>query len=62
MQIPALRISLGKRWVFRLSHNRLIEKAAQRIAEVLNAGDCSDVKFADYAAEPWLSFKPRMCD
>lgn len=61
-QIAPLRISHGKRWVFRLGHNRLIGKAAQRIAEVLNAGDSRDVQFADYAAERRLSFKPRMCE
>jgi len=60
-EIPALRIGRGKGWVFRLGHNRLIEKAAQRIAQVLNAGDSSDVQFADYAAGQRLSFRPNMC-
>lgn len=61
-QIPGLRIGRGKKLIFRLGHNRLIRKAAQRIAEVLNTGDSPDVHFADYAAEHRLSFKPRMCE
>ena len=60
-QIPPLRIGSRKRWVFRLGHNRLIGKAAQRIAEVLHSGDCSDIQFADYAVEHRLSFKPQKC-
>lgn len=60
-QIPALRISHGKRWIFRLGHNRLIGKAAQRIAEVLNAGDYRDLEFADYAAAHRLNFRPKKC-
>jgi hypothetical protein len=61
-QIPPLRISYEKRWVFRLGHNRLIGKAAQRIAEVVDAGDSRHVQFADYAAEHRLSFKPKVCE
>lgn len=60
-QIPALRIGHGKKWVFRLGHNRLIRKAARRVAEVLNAGDYRDLQFADYAAEHRLRFKPKRC-
>lgn len=61
-QILGLRIGRGKKSIFRLGHNRLIRKAAQRIVEVLNMGDSPDVQFADYAAEHRLSFKPRMCE
>ena len=60
--IPGLRIGRGKKLIFRLGHNRLIRKAAQRIAEVLNSGDSPDVQFADYAAGHRLRFKPRMCE
>lgn len=35
-QIPTLRIGCAKKWVFQFGHNRLIAKAAQRIAAVLN--------------------------
>lgn len=61
-QVPGLRIGLGKKSIFRLGHNRLIRKSAQRIAEVLNTGDSPDVRFANYAAEHRLSFKPKMCE
>jgi hypothetical protein len=31
-----LRVAVGKRWVFQVGHHRLMQKAAQRIADVLN--------------------------
>jgi hypothetical protein len=61
-EMPALRIRHGRTWVFRLGHNRLIEKAARRVAEVLNTGDSPDLQFADYAVELRLRFKPSMCE
>jgi hypothetical protein len=61
-QIPALQIGRGRRWVFQFGHNRLIGKAARRVAEVLNTGDSRDLRFADYAIEHRLSFKPNVCE
>jgi hypothetical protein len=60
-RIPALRIGYGKRWVFRLGHDRLIGKAARRVAEVLNTGDSRDLRFANYAAAHRLNFRPKRC-
>ena len=37
-RLPELRIKRGARWVFQLGHNRLMKKAAERIAEILNTG------------------------
>jgi len=43
-RLPELRIPTWRRWIFSLGHNRLMHKAAQRIADVLN-GDSSLVVF-----------------
>jgi hypothetical protein len=37
-RLPQLRIKRGARWIFQLGHTRLMKKAAERIAEILNAG------------------------
>src|SRR5882724_2808367 len=48
-QIPDLKIKFGSRRIFLFGHNRLNEKAAQRMADVLNRGDESGAVFATYA-------------
>lgn len=55
-QLPTLRISRAKRLVFRFGHDRLIAKAAQRIAEILNTRGSSDIQFNMCAAEQGLRF------
>ena len=35
-RLPELKIKRGARWIFQLGHNRLMRKAAERIAEILN--------------------------
>ena len=47
-RLPDLRIGMWRRWVFPFGHNRLMQKAAQRIADVLN-GDGDLPVFADYS-------------
>lgn len=60
-RLQELRIKVGARWIFQLGHNRLIQKAAQRIADVLNAGDDSGLSFASYAQEARTNFLPSKC-
>ena len=60
-QVPELRFKAGARWAFQLGHNRLIQKAAQRIVDVLNATDDRGVVFADYATADRLNFIPGKC-
>jgi len=48
-RLTELKIGTWRRWLFSLGHNRLMRKAAQRIADVLN-GDSSLVAFAGYSA------------
>jgi hypothetical protein len=60
-QIPELRIATGKKRVFLLGHNRLNEKAAARIVEILNQSDDGGVVFADYAGADRLNFRPGKC-
>jgi hypothetical protein len=59
--IPELRIKAGSQWAFRLGHNRLIQKAALRIADVLNRPDSPGITFADYARAEGLNFWPGKC-
>jgi len=37
-RLPELQIKRRARWIFQLGHNRLMKKAAERIAEILNTG------------------------
>ena len=60
-QIPDLRIKFGSRRVFMAGHNRLNEKAAQRMADVLNGGNESGAVFASYAQLDRLNFWPGKC-
>jgi len=46
--LPDLRIAAWRRWVFSFGHSRLMQKAAHRIAEVLN-GEGDPVVFANYS-------------
>ena len=55
-QITELRIKAGAKWAFQLGHNRLIRKAAQRIAEILNAGNDSEVALANNGEADRLNF------
>lgn len=61
-QIPGLKIKFGSRRVFLFGHNGLNEKAAQRIADVLNRGNESGAVFASYAQMDRLNFRPGKCD
>jgi len=60
-QLPDLRIAAGKKRVFLLAQNRLNEKAAARMVEVLNHRDDSGVVFAAGASTDRLSFWPGKC-
>lgn len=60
-QLPVLRIKAPARWAFQLGHNRLVQKAAQRIADILNAGDDSGLSFASYAEAARTNFLPSKC-
>jgi len=60
-QIPDLRIAKGKKRVFMLGHNRLNEKAARRMADVLNHGDDGGAVFAAYARADRLRFWVGRC-
>jgi hypothetical protein len=55
-QIPDLRVKRCAKWVFQLGHNRLIQKAAERAADILNGND-RGVVFAGYAQESRLNFR-----
>lgn len=59
-RIPGLRIGRGKKSIFRLGHNRLIGKSAQRIADILNTGDYADLPSA-HAVTDRLRFNPKKC-
>jgi hypothetical protein len=39
MGFPELRVKPGAGWVFQLGHNGLIQKAAERLAHLLNCGN-----------------------
>lgn len=41
--LPDLRVGTWRRWVFSFGHNRLMQKAAQKIADVLNGDSNMDV-------------------
>jgi hypothetical protein len=43
MGFPDLRIKPWARWIFQLGHKRLIQKAAERCAHLLNGGDDSSL-------------------
>jgi len=60
-QIPDLKIKFGSRRIFLFGHNGLNEKAAQRMADVLNRGDESGAVFATYAQTDRLNFRPGKC-
>ena len=60
-RLPELRIKAGAIWIFQLGHNRLIQRAAQRIADVLNSGDDKGINFASYAQEARRNFLPSKC-
>jgi hypothetical protein len=36
LHLPDLRIKFGVGWIFRIAHNRLMQRAAEQISEVLN--------------------------
>jgi len=55
--IPELRIKAGSRWPFRFGHNRLIHRAALRIAYILNNQDERTLDFEDYAPCERLDFR-----
>jgi hypothetical protein len=59
--IPVLRIKTGSQWIFRVSHNRLVQKAAFRIAHVLSHPGDRPIDFAEYARHDGLSFWPAKC-
>jgi hypothetical protein len=61
LRVPELRIKAGSQWAFRLGHNRLIQKAALQIAEVLSNPDDPGINFAEYAMEDRLNFWPAKC-
>src|SRR5215813_12748057 len=60
-QIQDLKIKFGSRRVFLFGHNRLNEKAAQRMADVLNGGGESGAVFASHAQKDRLNFRPGKC-
>jgi hypothetical protein len=59
--IPELRIKAGSRWLFLLGHNRLVHKAALRIARVLSDPDGPIIDLADDARFDRLNFWPAKC-
>lgn len=61
LRVAELRIRAGRRWAFRFGHNKLMRKAALRIADVLNNPDDRGITFADYARDDGLKFLPAKC-
>jgi hypothetical protein len=60
-QLPDLKIKFGSRRVFLFGHNGLNQKAAQRMADVLNGRKGSEAVFAAYAETDRFNFWPAKC-